>query len=60
MPTTLFGKALFCLVYSAGFTTLMLNGLEAWNTIDKRIQENKKSKTTERGVEDDMVQEHCD
>lgn len=45
---------------TTSFTTLMLNGLEAWNTIDKLIQENKKSKTTERGVEDGMVQEHCD
>lgn len=60
MSTTLFGKALFCLVCSTGFTTLMLNGLEAWSTIDKLIQESKKSKTTERGVEDGMVQEHCD
>lgn len=55
MPKTLFGKAVFCLVYSAGFTTLTLNGLEAIQTIDKLIQENKKSKTTERGDEDALV-----
>lgn len=55
MPKMLLEKALFCLVYSAGFTTLMLNGLEAWSTIDKLIQENKKSKTTERGAEDELV-----
>lgn len=60
MPKTLFGKALFCLVYSAGFTTLMLNGLEAWSTIDRLSQENEKSKTTERGGENENVQEHCD
>lgn len=57
MPKTLFGKALFCLVYGAGFTALMLNGLEALNTVDKLIQENKKSKTTERGDGDELVQE---
>lgn len=55
MPKTLFGKALFCLVYNAGLTTLMLNGLEAWDAIDKLIQEKKKSKTSERGGEDEMV-----
>lgn len=60
MPKTLFEKALFCLVYSAGFTTLLLTGLEAVDTVDKLIRENKKSKTTERSGEDEMVQEHCD
>lgn len=60
MPKTLFGKALFCLVYGVGFATLMLNGLEAWSTIDRLSQEIKKSKTTERGGENENVQEHSD
>lgn len=60
MPETLFGKALYCLVFGAAFTTLMLNGLEALSTVDKLVQENKKTKTTERGDEDEMGQKHAD
>lgn len=40
MPETLFGKVLFQLMYSAAFTTLILNGLEAWGYVSKKIQEN--------------------